>query len=288
MAYKLLDNKYVYGGIMTVKQSGMYKKMAFTLVEVIVAAGIFSVFCVGLFSFYRMGSNMFVKGSWKLRKQKEAERFLAVLKERIEQTSNATVIDPSASNQIMTGKADFVTLNNGTVINAKDVGAPEKARLMMFSVCKPDLSRIDPLKKGLILYNSLMIVKDKAKNLYNLYLASRKFPSKSPIKGIDFFKSGTSYDAYDPATGTGNFTAKPQQYSLGTDPYLLKLSEISSVKIDWGIASGTVTSANTESAKIIGLWVEMQNPKYPSTKVQQRMQAKLDYNVTVSPQAGGI
>lgn len=265
---------------MTIKRTKKYNKLAFTLVEVLVAAGIFSLFCVGLFSFYRMGSNIFVKGSWKLRKQKEAERFLAAVKERIEQTSNATVIDPAAANQIETNDASFVTLNNGSTIGSS-TPVTSNTRLMIFSVCKPDLSKINPTKRGIILHNCLMLVPDTAKNLYTLYFGSRK--SKDAIKGIDFFNSPTNYDPAPPVGG--DFSASPQQYSLGADPQLLKLTDVSAVKIDWGIASGT--NAATETAKIVGLYVEMQNPKYPSTKLQQRMQAKLDFTMTLTPKAVG-
>ncbi|HNW10460.1 MAG TPA: prepilin-type N-terminal cleavage/methylation domain-containing protein, partial [Candidatus Rifleibacterium sp.] len=49
----------------------------FTLIEIMVASAVFSLFTAGLFAFYRMGSNMFLTGSWKLTRQKEAERFLS-------------------------------------------------------------------------------------------------------------------------------------------------------------------------------------------------------------------
>ena len=63
------------------------RKRAFTVVEVLIAAAIFSVFLIGVFSLFNMGSRMYISGSWKFTKQKEGERFLQVLKERIEQAS---------------------------------------------------------------------------------------------------------------------------------------------------------------------------------------------------------
>ncbi len=63
------------------------KRKAFTVVEVLIAATIFSMFLIGVFSLFNMGSRMYITGSWKYNKQKEGERFLQVLKERIEQAS---------------------------------------------------------------------------------------------------------------------------------------------------------------------------------------------------------
>ncbi|MFA6750151.1 MAG: prepilin-type N-terminal cleavage/methylation domain-containing protein, partial [Candidatus Riflebacteria bacterium] len=59
----------------------------FTLVEVIVAAAIFSIFITSVFAFYRMGSRMFTSGSWKQQKQKDSEMFLNLIRERASRAS---------------------------------------------------------------------------------------------------------------------------------------------------------------------------------------------------------
>ena len=46
-------------------------KQGFTVAEVVVAAAIFVVFSGAVFSLYRMGSRMYVSGSWKFMRQKQ-------------------------------------------------------------------------------------------------------------------------------------------------------------------------------------------------------------------------
>ncbi|MDD3148968.1 MAG: prepilin-type N-terminal cleavage/methylation domain-containing protein, partial [Candidatus Riflebacteria bacterium] len=115
------------------------KRLAgFTLVEILIASGIFAMFTGGLFAFYRMGSRMFLTGSWKLQRQKEAERFLSLLKERIEQAANATSINPGAATQITTSKCNFLTLNNNTQI----ANIKANRRIMLFTVAKPETTSL--------------------------------------------------------------------------------------------------------------------------------------------------
>ncbi len=77
----------------------MKRRSGLTLVEIIIAAGILSMFMVGVFQLYRSGSQSFLLGSWKTRAQKEAQMFLEEIRTILEVSGNAlvfrdTVIDP--------------------------------------------------------------------------------------------------------------------------------------------------------------------------------------------------
>jgi len=77
----------------------MKRRKGFTVVEIIVAAGILSLFMTGVFQLYRSGSQSFLLGSWKTRAQKDAQMFLEELRTIMEVSGNAlvfrdTVIDP--------------------------------------------------------------------------------------------------------------------------------------------------------------------------------------------------
>ncbi len=77
----------------------MKRHAGFTLVEILVAAGILSVFMASVFQLYRSGSQSFMLGSWKTRAQKDAQVFLEELRTVLEISGNAlifrdTVIDP--------------------------------------------------------------------------------------------------------------------------------------------------------------------------------------------------
>lgn len=55
------------------------RKKGFTLVEILVAAGVLSIFMTGIFSIYRSSSRGFVTGSWRAEEQKKAQLFLSAL-----------------------------------------------------------------------------------------------------------------------------------------------------------------------------------------------------------------
>lgn len=254
------------------------KNSAFTLVEILIAAGVLSIFLTGVFAFYRMGSRMFVAGSWRLQKQKEAERFLNLLKERIEQASNATGINPSADPQLVVVNAPFVTVRNNTYV-ANPVA---DTRLMLFSVCKPDMTRFGTAPgvpgqgPGLILYHCLLARPDE-KNLYTLFLHASK--TTSAFNGIDFFNSSAVFapDKSKFSPPLGDFSADPKAFSLMSAPFLTSLTDVVAASFTVEIASGTDGLMETE--KVVGISVKMQHPRYVDTTVSQTMKAKIDFSV---------
>ncbi|KAF1081794.1 MAG: hypothetical protein GQF41_1434 [Candidatus Rifleibacterium amylolyticum] len=77
----------------------MKRRNGFTVVEIMIAAGILSMFMVGVFQLYRSGTQSFLLGSWKTRAQKDAQMFLEELRTVFETSGNAlifrdNVIDP--------------------------------------------------------------------------------------------------------------------------------------------------------------------------------------------------
>jgi prepilin-type N-terminal cleavage/methylation domain-containing protein len=252
----------------------------FTLVEILIAASILSMFIAGVFSFYRMGSRMFTAGSWRLQKQKEAERFLNLLKERIEQASNASGINPAGTPQVVVSDSTFVTVKNNTEV----ASLTADTRLLLFSVCKPDMSvfgaNVGPgTGPGLIMYHCLL-ARPNEKNLYTLYLHADT--TKNAHNGIDYFNSTADFepDLTKFSSPLGNFNAAPADFSLIRAPYTAKLSDVLTASFSVEIASGT--DGMTETEKVIGLSITMQHPKYPGTTVNQGIKAKIDFSVKVN------
>ncbi len=245
----------------------------FTLVEVLIAAGVLSLFLTGLISFYRMGSRMFVTGSWKQQKQKECERFLTILKERIEQASNASRIKPSGTDQLKISKSNFVFPNDGQVLQ----NPANDTRLMLFSVCKPDMSLLGQ-GPGLILYHCLM-AKKAEKNLYTILLHANT--DRVAHNGTDYFNPPADVDFFpNPADFTAppaNFNGNPSVYSLGGAPYTAKLTDVLSTSFTVELASGT--NPLTDGEKVVGISITMQHPRYEQTQVSHRIKAKIDYSV---------
>ncbi len=254
----------------------------FTLIEIMVASAVFSLFTAGLFAFYRMGSNMFLTGSWKLTRQKEAERFLSILKERIEQAANATSINPTAANQITVAKCPFLTLNNNTQI----ANITSNRRIMVFTVAKPDTTYLNAANKGVVVYHCLMGVPAE-KNLYTLHLHANT--QDVAFGGVDYFNTTANFK---PNPGTfPNFNTRfgnsPQNFGLGTVPYTYKLSDVASATISWGLADPGAAAAGGETDKVVGIKIRLQNPRHPETIVDHGVQAKLDMAVPMQSFALG-
>ncbi len=270
------------------------EKTGFTLIEIIVASAILSLFITGVFSFYRMGSRMFMSGSWKFEKQKSVERFLTILKERIEQASNATEINPASPNAVASGSCNFLTLDNGLELVGGAFALPTRA--MLFSVCKPDMTLIspaDPDMRGLILRHSLMAI-PATKNLYTLNLHANT--NAVAHDGIDYFNTPGQIGPVipgPPATSTlsnfpAGFSNTPAFYGFGAVPQTFRLTDVASASIVW--------SQSEDGEKVVGIRLRLVNPadRNPAgnayrneTSIEHGIDAKLDLAVPIVGHAVG-
>lgn len=249
----------------------------FTLVEVLIASAVFTLFITGVFSLYRAGSRMFVSGSWKLTRQKEVERFLTTLKERIEQASNASEVNPAGgTGSILMSNCNLLTLKSNTQVHK----ITSNQRLMMFTVCKPDMTKVNPASpdsRGLILYHCLMAVKGE-KDLYTLSLHANTTPTA--YGGVDYFNTSANFqpDITVFSNYPAGFQNSPAYYGFGSVPQTIRLTDVASCTITWEIASGTNVSA---SEKIVGIQLRIVNPGHPETFIDHGTQARVDYSVPV-------
>lgn len=262
----------------TIPMKPAVSRTGFTMVELLVAFGVFSLFFGGLFLVYRTGMNMYITGSWKMNKQKEAQRFLTILKERIEQASRPSRIDPTnadPNNRIQIGPASFLTVqNNSAILNIATRTASVK--LAAFSICKPDLTGIGEaagLWFGQVLYankNNLELFGSNNRN-HGKMLSSGPFPP-SP----SFNVGGT--------TVTPNVGRQPSEFQLGASTQSDFLTDVSHVWVTWGTASGTGVA---DGGKIWSINIEFRNPSHPKTMFTQGIQAKINFDVPVMPYAVG-
>ena len=91
-------------------------KRGFTLIEILVAAGILSLFMTGVFSIYRSSSRAFVSGSWRADEQKRLQTFLAAL------SRDLSLANPSL----------YQIMSDGARINAQ--ATPIHINSLMFSL----------------------------------------------------------------------------------------------------------------------------------------------------------
>ncbi len=234
----------------------------FTLVEIVVAASVFSLFFLGVFNLYRMGSNMFLRGSWKLQKQKEAERFLAILRERLEMASSPSVVSQGAINE---QPVHIYTLASGSEV----IEPAGDARVMLFAICKPNVQPTGT--RGMIMPHVLTLRRNAGSRLSTLVLEGK---SQIDFPGInnDFINE------LNMGTGIGDFTAQPSAFGLGAGTgFHTVLNEVHSVRIFVGAASGTVdATAAGNAGQTLGIEVTMRNPKSEETMVTQSVFARIN------------
>ncbi len=249
----------------------------FTLAETIIALGVFTLFFGGLFAFYRMGSNMYATGSWRLTQQKAAQHFLTLFKERLEQASNLTAVDPTAANQIQPVSSPLYSVPQGTVIDFSTLAATKK--LLLFTVTKPALAGSS--RKGLNMPHALFAIPGPAAQ------PGRKRTGKLRLFGTNDIGSAefTSTIAGFPAQHTiGDWAGTPQQFGLGNPAYEISLSGIGRAEISFGNASST---AGADVAKVYALTLTFPNPeaKYANASFSQSIQAKIPFGVDIQ---GGL
>ncbi|HEY9068900.1 MAG TPA: prepilin-type N-terminal cleavage/methylation domain-containing protein [Candidatus Ozemobacteraceae bacterium] len=234
----------------------------FTLVEVLIAAAVFSLFLGGLFTLYRLGSGMFQAGSWKFQKQKDGERFLAILKERLEQASHAAVVTPAGSPQL-TESLSQIGFVNGT-INRSTIGNTA-TRLLLFVICKPSVDTTP----GLLAYQGLRAIPtpDQA-GLFNLQMISTTNVNHPFFSGsaFNFFPNGApALTRFNQAGGP-----TPGTFRLGGDPDIMEITECSNLVIarTGGVASESLLSLTLE--------FRHPNPRHDKTHVIQKIVSRLE------------
>lgn len=65
-----------------------------TVVEVLIATGLFSLFMISVFGVFSQSRSSFDSGTWRLQRQKDAQRFLLRLKELLERANHAYEVTP--------------------------------------------------------------------------------------------------------------------------------------------------------------------------------------------------
>lgn len=252
-------------------------KHGFTMAELLVASAIFMLFSGALFGLYRMGNKMYSAGTWRYTRQKQAELFFHVLKERIEQASSIVCINQGASgeNQIVEAKdcPSFIVLDSD---NPVSVGT-DNVFLAEFVIGKPAIANNSTsIKKGLTLYHSFYLSKptnsQSKVTVGNLCLCVRN----SADLGSGCFKKTNWPPNTSVFSGLGaNFSDDPANYSLNPVPHDYKLEDVASVEVHLE----EYKEAKTDYCAAITFVVTMRNPKLDSAELKLTCSAKVDRSV---------
>lgn len=247
-------------------------RSAFTLIEILVAAVVFSLFLGGLFSLYRMGSRMYFAGGWKLQRQKDAEKFLNAVKERVEQGSNP--VEVAANGTLIEGIGRFVMVNPATYSYRTGIGntLTDTKLLAAFPLCKPSIRG----EKGLILYNLLRARRNReGNNLMMLEFLST--PAINTGMGQDFI-TGSIFNFFDVNPDVAKFDGLPSNFGIGQTH--LTLTDLLSIQI----SVPPIPAAFVASDSLIRIDLVFEHPKFPDTRVEHSMTS----SVEISLNPGGL
>lgn len=123
----------------------MNNNKGFTLMEIVIAAAIFSGFMVGVFSIFSNGTSSFIAGNWKIQSQNKLRLLMENVKSDIEKANNVFTISQSSQTQIATtpiyinslcyidGVASLTTINIMT--------ATTFTPIMFISVTSPQINK---------------------------------------------------------------------------------------------------------------------------------------------------
>lgn len=270
-------------------------RKAFTLAEVLVSAAIFTIFSTAVLSLYSMGSKMFISGSWKYTRQKEAERFFEILKERVEQASSIVSVNIGDKQNPTTREPTTFVVNKKNVELAEGQKATSREYLCQFAVCKPCLKKADGnvLKQGIVVCHGLVLIPDESSGLYNLVLRVERNKDNAEF----FDPAGES--CVPPSSKDPEYQGNPAEYSLIPLPTSYVLNDVFKVSIE--VTSGfneanTSTSSSTDTStegdlssdkqniiqKLFSITVFMRNRKHDKTVLEMNLKARVEGAINLS------
>ncbi len=77
----------------------IYCRKAVTMVEILIATSVFSLFMLSVFGIFEYSRAGFETGSWRIQKQKQAQTFLLRLKDLIERSNHAYAVAPNGATE---------------------------------------------------------------------------------------------------------------------------------------------------------------------------------------------
>ena len=261
-----------------------HKRKAFTLVEVIIASLIFVGFLGGVFSLYNMGSRMYLSGSWKYNKQKEGERFLETLKERVEQSASPSKITRNSGlyNIETYDKTGFFLTKNNTVIELKNLSG--KKFLAEFIIAKPDKT-LATSSAGLILYSSLYC-EPQPNGLATMCLYTDTKTDSTHFVSKAFSNYKFPPDNLSAFTAGYKFDAPVKDYNFPPMPNTIKLSDVVSIEINNAFNATSTADINNNAIRrrsALGFKVKMAHHKHQQTTLELKMLARIEPSVRFCP-----
>jgi len=122
-------------------EHGKSQRRGVTMVEILVATTVFSLFMAAAFGIFRSSQEGFESGHWRIQRQKEAQLFLLRLKEVMEKANHAYEVMPDGQT-VRAGGIRPVYIN-GTWFNR--VASSSNNGVMYFSISTPYKSAVPEL-----------------------------------------------------------------------------------------------------------------------------------------------
>jgi prepilin-type N-terminal cleavage/methylation domain-containing protein len=240
----------------------------FTLIELMIAAAVLSVFMVGVFSIYRSGSRGFIAGSWRAEEQKKAQLFLSSLSRELSMANPGLIRIESDGTQSSVQPTPVYVNNDFFRFNARpaflNADTKKWTCLFAFSISYPYIAEnatfASPIEYGRWSGVSIWVKDRKIRYIRTgdpVYYSSN--PDSLPGAVVQFPGPGIVHDS-------GDF--RPDTNQIRTRDFDFSLDQIACV------ASGT-SLANPLGIEVICRFVRLENRRKTEAEIVQGFAVQL-------------
>ncbi|NLM17544.1 MAG: prepilin-type N-terminal cleavage/methylation domain-containing protein [Candidatus Riflebacteria bacterium] len=277
----------------------IHNRKAYTLIEVMISATIISLFFLGIFSLYRLGSRAFASGSWRHSTQKKAERFFANLRTRADQVAAIAYIQ---NRELHKMEPRFSFADQSVAFRIPTAPPPSAGTppvpiitklepLMFFVVPKqPAADFATGGRKGLLLFCALEFLPPaqnsrfgkivfKTSDLFNSSFAAT-FPQYDPNDILSGTLFSNAQD-FQPA-----FSGQPADFGLPPQPQIQELEDIESVRMTVNMYPDNHGRTEAHSFTATFDFV-FRHPKFANISLEFSTTVKMPSVRDFSPSAGG-
>lgn len=236
-------------------------KKAFTLVELMIATAVSTIFIIAAFSLYNMSSKMFNAGSWRQNAQKQAERLLSVLSADIAKASIPIIVPKTGLPE--EGRA-YLYYRKTPYIVALGEAVNATTELISFPICSAAYGDT----QGAIIENTLVATNGVVNGGCKLKYISVDLNNHDKLPDVIKAK-------FADASGKNESKFKATAVSLGMG------SGYSVTELDYVSKVTVKVSEKDKNGRVVNISVECVYPKHPETKFTVSTAAALDVGIEI-------
>lgn len=241
------------------KRNSKTNRLGYTLMEILIAASILSVFFAFMYKVFSGSSDSFNAGAWRVATQKQAQLFLVSLKGMLEKANYADTI--AANGGIGVNYATQPIYINTDYFNKSGDCSGVSAQVLFFAITQPKIAQQSSL--GIAGNNGLW-------SGVSLYCQNGKLTLKRTGDWDAEFQTPFGAPIQLHAVLPADFPGLP-----ANEGFRISLNEVGSLSIFVSIATDTPNIATGTTVEVSVTMVHMKNNVPTGAKLTEQVKAKL-------------